>query len=410
LIYKKAWKYYCEHGFARPIANLKASAAFGKGIHWSGDNEQVAFAKKLFDQIELFQVDLESGLYGDTFIRWFKGQNGGEHKIAIIPPETIDKETKESNVLEVEKYIQYKGNSELEERIEPNEIIHIMANAVSNSKFGNSDFKHLFYYFDLYNSLVEGADKRRLFFSSPIGKLMGIDLRFRSTIKTTIGKRTRDVDQKTGIRSSLPPGSMIMLPKGADYDFAEHKGKFDLEVMILRVARTIATASNTPLHWLNLAEDVNRATAREMAFPFIKEVLRRQKLYGRKFEELLRFIYDDDPTAFPFDKDKNPEGKFQLRALFPPIFDYDLDDIERMVKAILAINMQGNLSGQTILDLICNYFGLDVEEEQKRLDQEEEEDKYTPVEKAVREVGKAVAGKEITKEVGTKLIKKLSEV
>ncbi len=292
-------------------------------------------------------------------------------------------------------------------------MVHIMVNAVSNSKYGNSDFKHLFYYFDLYNSLVEGADKRRLYFSSPIGKLMGIDLRFRSAIKTIIGKRTRDVDQKAGLRSSLPPGSMIMLPKGADYDFAEPKGKFDLESMILRVARTLATASNTPLHWLNLAEDVNRATAREMAFPFIKEILRRQRLYGRKFEELLRFIYDDNPKAFPFDEDKNPDGEFQLRALFPPIFDYELDDIERMVKAILAISMQGDLSGQTILDLICNYFGLDVEEEQKRLNQEEKEkgkDEYTPVEKAVREIGKAVADKEITKRAGTKLIKKMSEV
>ncbi len=120
VIYKKAWKYYCEHGFGRPIANLKASAEFGKGIHWSGDNKQVAFAKDLFNQIDLFQVGLESGLWGDTFIRWFKGQNGGEHKIAIIPPETIDKETKESNVLEVERYVQYKGNPQLEEPIEPN--------------------------------------------------------------------------------------------------------------------------------------------------------------------------------------------------------------------------------------------------------------------------------------------------
>ena len=47
---------------------------------------------------------------------------------------------------------------------------------------------------------------------------------------------------------------------------------------------------------------------------------------------------------------------------------------------------------------------MDLEEE------EQEEDKYTPVEKTVREIGKAVADKEITRKAGNKLIKKISEV
>lgn len=410
--YKKAWAYYVENQFARPIINLCASAVFGKGVQFVGDNEQVKFANRLFGQVDLFALGVESGLDGDNFIRIYKDDK--EHKLVLLPPDTMDKKIKDNNIADLQGYVQFEGNKDLEEKFEPNEIKHIMQNAISNSKYGNSDLVHLFYWFDLYDSTTEEADKRRLFASQPIGVFTGVVMRFKATLKTMLGKTSRDVDQKEGLKRSLPPGSILMLPKGMDYHTEEPGGKFDLEAILNRIAKVIAMASETPLHWLLLSEQINRATAREMAFPFIKKVLRKQKLFGDKFIEILQGIYDDDPEALGFDKEENEEGEFQLEAKFPPIFDYELEEIEKMVNSILKALTSGRLSGKTALDLICNYFGLDVEKEQKRLEDEEkgkeeenEDEELDKIDKAVGEIGAAVARGELKKETATELIKKL---
>jgi len=194
----------------------------------------------------------------------------------------------------------------------------------------------------------------------------------------------------------------------------EPGGKFDLEVILNRIAKVIAMASETPLHWLLLTEQINKATAKEMSFPFIKKVLRKQKLFGDKFIEILRRIYDENPEAFPFDEEENPDGDFQLEAKFHPIFDYELEEIEKMVNSILKALTSGRLSEKTALDLICNYLGLDVEKEQKRLDDEEEneedeneDEELDKIDNAVGEIGAAVARGEMKKETATELIKRL---
>lgn len=399
-IYAKAYEYYLEHQYARPVANLTAAAIFGKGILFKGDNDQVAFARKVFNTIDLFQVGLESGLYGDVFIRTFVlGDNGEERKarLVILPPDTVDRIPVPGNVLDTKNYVQF-ANQVNVETIDPNEVVHVMVNAVSNSLYGNSDFRHLFYWFDMYDSLAEGADKRRLFFSYPIGKLTGVDLRHKATIQAMFKDRTRDIDAKLGQRSSVPAGSQLLLSKNMDYEFVEPRGRFPLEDMIMRVAKTIATASETPLHWLNLSEEINRATAKEMSFPFLKKIQRRQDLFSKKFEELLLNLKDkmgDDWPGYDFD----------LTVGFPPVLDYSLEEISTMIKGILAIDQSGRLSGISILDLICNYLGLDVEAEQERLDQEEgEREEPTEIERIAAKIGKAVANGEIEPEVATKML------
>lgn len=410
--YKMAWSCYIENQFARPITNLCASAVFGKGIQFVGDNEQVKFANKLFEQIDLFQLGVESGLDGDNFIRTYKEDE--EYKLVLLPPETMDKEIKDDNIMDLKGYIQFQGNDNLETPFKPKEIEHIMQNAVSNSLFGNGDLTHLFYWFDIYDSTTEEADKRRMFASQPIGVFTGVVMRFKAALKTMLGKKSRDVDQKIGLRRSLPPGSNLMLPTGMNYKIIEPGGKFDLEEILNRIAKVIAMASETPLHWLLLAEQINKATASEMSFPFIKKVLRKQKLFGDSFIKILKVIYDDDPEALGSDEEENEDGEFQLEAKFPPIFDYELEEIEKMVNAILKALTSGRLSGKTALDLVCNYFGLDVEEEQKRLDDEEEgkeeekeDEELDKIDKAVGEIGAAVARGELKKKTATELIKKL---
>ena len=410
--YKKAWAYYVENQFARPITNLTASAVFGKGVQFVGDNEQVAFANELFKQIDLFQLGVESGLDGDNYIRIYKDDE--EYKLALLPPETMTKVIKDDNVADLKGYVQFRGNDTLEEDFGPKEIEHIMQNAVSNSLYGNSDLKPLFYWFDLYDSTTEEADKRRMFASQPIGVFTGVVMRFKATLQRMLGRTSRDVDQKEGLKRSLPPGSNLLLPKGMEYNIVEPGGKFDLEVILNRIAKVVAMASETPLHWLLLAEQINRATAKEMSFPFIKKILRKQKLFGDSFIDILQRIYDESPETFPYDEEENEEREFQLEAKFPPIFDYELEEIEKMVNAILKALTSEKLSGKTALDLICNYFGLDVEEEQKRLEDEEEskeeeteDEELDKIDKAVGEIGAAVARGELKKELATKLIEKL---
>jgi len=411
--YEKAWQYYLENQFARPIVNLTASATFGKGVRFIGDNEQVSFARKLFAGIDLFQLGTESSIYGDDFIRFFKGEDK-DVKIAILPPKTIKKYTADSNVLRVEKYIQFEGDKDNEEEILSDEMIHIMINAVSDSLYGNSDLYHLFYWLDLYDSVTEEADKRRLFCSQPIGKFKNVDVRYRSFLKTTLGKKSRDVDQKSGLKRSLPPGSQLFLPPGMDYEIVEPSGKFDLEAILMRIMKVIAAGAEIPLHYLSVGTDINRATAESMKWPFIKKIQRRQTMFTRSFEELLFKIYNSLGSAFPRDKETNPEGKFDLQVLFPPIYDYELNEVQKMLQAIMNTRSLKHISQKTTLDLICNYLGVDVEKEEERIEKEgEKEDEtqeakeFTKLDKAVAEIGSAVSRGEIEQEFATKLISKL---
>ena len=414
--YDMAWEYYLENQFARAIVNMTASAIFGKGIQFVGDDGQVKFARDLFGQIDLFQLGIESSIYGDNIIRIFTDKDDAKrYQIALLPPKTIaEKKTAEGNVLEPEYYLQKWGETDKDgEEILAEKITHVMINAVSDSLFGNSDLLHLFYWLDMYDSVTEEADKRRLFASQSIGMFTGVDLRYRNTLKTRINKVKRDEDQKTGLRRCFPPGTQLILPKGVKYELVESLGKFNLEEILHRVAKIVAMASETPEHFLNLAEDVNRSTAKESLFPFIKKVQRRQAIFSRKFEELLRKIYDiatsQNGGVVPWEGEK----ELDLKVEFAPIFDYDLSEIEKMTKAVVSAWQMELISRKSAMDMIARYFGLDIEREEERLEgekgerEEEKTEEFSPMELAMAEIGNAVARGQIEKEVGTELINKI---
>ncbi len=408
--YDTAFDYYIEHEFARPIINLQSSAIFGKGIDFIGDNEQVKFARSLFGQSDLFQFAMEGGIYGDNFIRIFGDKETEELRLMLLPPNTITKQVNNDNVNDIYGYVQYEDDSSErdEEPIEPEEIEHIMFNAVSNSMYGNSDLIHMFYWFDMYDSLTEGADKRRLFTSNPIGKFTGIEMKHREAIKSTLADVDRDVDQKAGLKQSMPPGSQVLLPKGVDYQLVEASGNFDLESMLSRVMLVIAAASETPLHYLSVGTNINLGTSREMKWPFVKKIQRKQEIYKRGFENIL--IKAMDIHGYPSEEGaKTDELKVQVK--FPPIYDYELDQIEAMLKTVLLVNQSGKLSDETTVNLVCNYLGVDVEKETEKIEGEEEdrddEENETAADRAAIEIGKAVASGELEKEKATEMIGKI---
>ena len=403
--YKMAFDYFIEGQFARPIINLQASAIFGKGIDFIGDDELVKFARALFNKSDLFQFAVEGGVYGDNFIRIF-GMDTKTPKLALLPPETVTVNPNEDNAGEIDEYVQFEGYEGKEvENIPPEEIEHIMFNAVSNSLYGNSDLVHLFYWMDMYDSLTEGADKRRIFSSNPIGKYTGIETRHRETIKDMLSDTDRDVDSPTGLKSSLPPGSQLLLPKGVDYTLVGYEGQqiFNLEEMMERVMLVIAAASETPLHYLSVGTNINLGTSKEMKWPFVKKIQRRQLLYARGFESILRRLTVQDSG------DMTNIEEMDLKVVFPPIYDYDLEQIEAMLKALLLVNQSGKLSDETTINLVCNYLGVDIEKENKRIEVEEEErdeeEDESTADRAAAEIGKAVANGEIEKEAATVMIK-----
>ena len=405
-VYTTAWDYYLEHEFARPIINLQASAIFGKGIQFVGDNAQVEFARNLFGKVDLFQYGIEGGIYGDNFVRIF-GEEGEDTSLVLLPPGTMTKEVDNQNVLNVKDYIQYEGDSERREVIEPDEIEHIMFNTVSNSLYGNSDLRHLFYWFDMYDSVTEGADKRRLLSGSPVGKFTGIETRHRAALKKMLTTLSRDVDQKEGLRVSVPPGTQWLLPKGVDYNIVEAGGTFDLEVMLARIMLVVAAASETPLHYLSVGTNINLGTSKEMKWPFVKKIQRRQELYRKGFESILRKVMDRQ--GYP--SEEGVANELLINISFPPIYDYDLDEIEKLIKAIMLVNQEGRLSDETTTNLVCNYFGIDVEKEVERIENEEEEkkeDEETVRDRAAAEIGKAVANGEIDKDKATDMIIKIA--
>lgn len=423
--YEMGYEYYLEHQFARPVTNLTASAVFGKGVHLVGENDHVDFARPIIDQLDHFMVGIESSIYGDNFIRIFDAppDSGRPVDVALIPPVTIaDKITADGNAMEPTAYVQKFSNEQKGESIPASDMVHAMVNAVSNSLFGNSDHLHLFYWYDLYDSMTEEADKRRLFASQPIGKFTGVNMRYRTQLKTRINKVARDKDQKTGLRRSLPPGTQLILPPGADYVFAEPRGAFDLESMLNRIALIIAMAAEVPIHWLNLGKDVNRATSTNMTFPFIKKIQRRQEIFSRKYEELLRKSF----ARLKAQREKGEKfrrlpsarilaaDELDVRVEFPPIFDYELEDVERALKSVTLLYQQGLVSHKTAVDTVCKYLGLDVEEEERLLDEEREkaetaEQEYSPVDRLVQEIGSMVSDGDIDRDTANRMIEKLTK-
>ena len=80
----------------------------------------------------------------------------------------------------------------------------------------------------------------------------------------------------------------------------------------------IAAASETPLHYLSVGTNINLGTSKEMKWPFVKKIQRKQELYARGFEKILKKVM--------FKGNDNAELDIQVK--FPPIYDYDLEQIE----------------------------------------------------------------------------------
>ena len=417
--YDKAWAYYLLNPWARAAINITASATFGKGVEFVGDNEQVTFANSIIEQLDLFQVGTECGIYGEDFLRIFQSADDyAAFALALIPPQSIaSKETDDENVNKVKSFVQKWGDKK-QKTISATEMIHVMINVVSNSKFGNSDLTVLYYYLDLYDSVVEEADKKRLFASSPVGKFMNVESRFRTALKArTIGK-SKDVDSRTGQKRSMPPGTQLILPPGVDYDYVESGDKFNLEGQIERLGKTIAMGAEIPAHWLSMGYDTNRATAHEMSYPFIKRIQKRQTIFARKFQERFKKMYD---MAQIKRAQKDTVGKdtewldneFDLTVKFPPIFDHELSEIQDMLKSIAMSRSEGYISQKTATDLVCQYLGVDIEKEELRLENEADDieaeatETKNKIDGVVKEIGLAVANEELDKEAANRLIAKL---
>ena len=365
---------YMFDQLARPIIDLITHATFSKDPDFQGDEKLVKRAKQIVrdSQIDwlIWGRDLE--VYGDLFLRSFtkKGSNG---KIASIPPDSIDIEYDESNVLDITSYIQNAG-TEKERRISPDNMSHIKIHCTTNTVYGASTLRNVIWWFDVLDLLwernwIRGAN----YYGSPIVAITGIPPEHIDALRAVLEAE----GQRAGKNWLFPPDVKVDVP-----DFT--KG-FPMDQLIDRVYQYILAACNVPQHMI-YESDSSRGVAMFSADAFEMMIKGRRRTIEKGFIRAFRLIFEAEGLV-------KEEDDIDFTIGWAPVFMRDLDKLGSMVKTAME---SGLLSRKTGRELI----GVDHSQELERLETQDDEEpmpQTDPISKqmADRDAASAMADKAI---------------
>lgn len=343
-IYTTALDKYVHDQLARPIINLIVNAIFNEAPDFSGDKELVAFANKVIGDSEIdwnkLGTDLE--VYGDIFLRKFTGTNP---KFASIPPDTIEIDYDEDNIIDIKRYVQF-WQKPKERNIPVEDMVHIKINCPSNTVYGNSTLRPIFWWLDVLDNLwernwIRGAQ----YYGSPVTVITGVPGEYHANITTSL--------QEKGQR----PGRNWIFGEGVKVDTLDFTKNYPIELLIDRVYQYILAACNIPQH-LVYESDSSRGVAMFSADGFEMMIKARRRTWEIGLIKLIRLMAQEDNLW-------NDNSKLSIN--WHPVFVRDLKNLASMIDIGLT---QKILSKRTARELI----GVDHSEELTRLEVEPEEE------------------------------------
>jgi len=241
--------YYTDQ-MARPIINILASALLRNPPDFQGKDELVKEAQDIVEdsQWDWLEMGTEYWLFGEVFLRIFE-----DDIVRALPPINTDIDVNDGDPKDVKEYIMYKG-TDTQFEIDPEDVVHIKTNSVTNQLHGESDLKHIIYWFDVLDNLWErGWIRTAQYYGSPVISIEGIPANAQAAVEAEI----RDNGWNPGKVLILPGGNERERPQAKVLNFGEG---FEMQNLVDRVHRYIVVASGIPQSLL-MESDASRGVA-----------------------------------------------------------------------------------------------------------------------------------------------------
>lgn len=346
-IYKTALDKYVHDELARPIVNLIANAVFSEAPDFQGDEAQVKVARKVIkdSKIDWSTLGADLEVHGDVFLRSFFGTNP---KIASIPPQTIDIDYDENNIIDIRSYIQHLHEMD-ERQISPVEMTHLRINNTTNMVYGSSTLRAIFWWLDVLDNLWERNWIRcAQYYGSPIVAITGIPSESIEGVKATLQA------------DAQRPGRNWLFPEGVKVDTLDFARGYNIELLVDRVYQYILSACNIPQH-LVYESDSSRGVAMFSGDAFEMMIKLRRKTWELGLIEAISKILVSQKT--------NPDD-IDLKIKWAPVFSRDLKNLGDLIAKGRELKIFSLKSARERL-------GLDDSEEEENIEKEPK-DELTP--------------------------------
>jgi len=351
-IYRTALDKYLHDQVARPIVNLISNAIYSEAPDFQGDEELVKRANQIVkdSEVDWSTWGVDGEVHGDVFIRSFFGKNP---KIASIPAQTIDISYDEDNIIDIDAYIQNEQSSK-PKVIPPKQMSHIKLNNTTNTVYGNSTLRPIFWWLDVLDNLWErNCIRAAQYYGSPIVGILGVPAEHIPAVKTEL--------ESEGQR----PGKNWVFPEGVTIEVPDLTKNYPITDLIDRVYQYILSACNIPQH-LIYESDSSRGVAMFSGDAFEMMIKVRQNTWGKGIVQAIKNILVDEKVW-------KEDSKLSLH--FAPVFSRDLKELANLIDKGMTHNLYSKKSAREILR-------LDHTEEvanRKRQKVEEPEDVPAPI-------------------------------
>jgi len=330
---------------ARPIINIIVHAIFSTPPDFQGDKTLVKEIRKLILDSNInwitWGIDLET--YGDLFIRAFKGRNP---KLASIPPESIDIEYDQRNILDISNYVQFKDDGgDFAKTISPEKMTHIKINHASSQVYGVSTLRPVLWWLDVLDNLWERNWIRAAqYYGNPIVAITGIPGEHIETVKAAL--------QSDGQR----PGRNWVFPPDVKAETLDFTKNYPIQDLIDRVYQYILASCGIPQH-LVYESDSSRGVAMFSADGFEMMIKSRRRTWEIGLRQALQ-------KALDFDNSED------LKINWSPVFMRDLKNLSSLVDSMVT---QKVLSKHTAREMINVDHSIEVERMKQQKKEEPDE-------------------------------------
>lgn len=406
---------------ARKVIRLTADFVVGEGITIKADKvqdreEEQKELQGIIDgfwdrnewDLKQFQRIEELGLYGEQIYRTFINEFNGDVKLGVFDPEMINKIlTNPENQEELTTIVpkgHYSDTDEVQlDIIRPQRIITVDAtsgrkipvgptilkgeafffnvNKGSHATRGKSDLLSYADWLDIYDRTLYTMTERVTFLLTFIWEVI-----ITGATPAQLKQRLKDLQMNP--------------PKPGSYQVHNENEKWEANAPDLRGGdfaeffKTVSTmfvgGSGFPEHWLlGKGEDVNKASAKEMSDPTIRQLKRRQKYIQYMFRQMIDFQI--------LQKIKKGELSGRLENFpytiiipEPSKKEADLlaDAIAKLTPALAVATTSGFLTSETatkVLSMLVSQMGIETkpEDENKKMGDMSEAKLYEAVKNVV---------------------------
>lgn len=388
------------HPLCKRIVELTKDFVIGSGISYEAENPKVKAALDSFWFNSLNNMGInhrtkinQLTIFGEQSYPVVVNPSNGDVTLGYVSPQSIDDIiTSEDNILDI-RQVKVKARAGEQPKfyniIRLNEdtgflegdIFHFRINNLDDEKRGYSDLLSILDWLDVFDSILMGeADRIRLINSF----VWDITLNNMSDEQIKDWLKTNGKPPKPGsIRAHNENASWEAVTPSLNTSDSTNYLKFLLSFMLGGVG--------LPEHYFALAYDINRATAKEMDDPLVKRIQDRQEIIRYMFGSIFDFVIDqaivhgkqlvDRDTGKGLGVLREKED-LAYKLILPDPSKKDLIDMAQSLQpfanALAAAETKQWISKKTSSRVFINTLNqsgqeIDLDEEQKMIDEEKEE-------------------------------------